>query len=191
MAQAFTPWRTNEYPASDAPLDLAWMGGPQPYWRDAMDLRRSGWRSTPEAQYPDGYLGTVHSRREDRLLDGLKARQAQRPYSRGIHKGERRDSRDYFWPDEFNPESGLMMQAMAIETWEGYVVPRYASPGLSYDPLAPDVAAPPPARGPRGTPGAAVAPVPPSSERATSLQRLAPPWGTPDMPVVAHNAMRY
>ena len=108
-----------------------------------MDLRRSGWRSTPESQYPDGYLGTVNSRRGDRLLDGLKQRQAQRPAQRGIHKGDRIDNRDYFWPAEFHPEMGLMFQAQAQYTEEGFVTPRFSSPGFVHDPLAPDLAATP------------------------------------------------
>ena len=42
---------------------------------DALDARRSMYNQTPEAQYPDGYLGTINTRRGDRLLDNLKGRQ--------------------------------------------------------------------------------------------------------------------
>ena len=73
------------------------------------------WRRTPEATYPDGYLGTVPSRRGDRLMDGLKARTTNRPYTRGIHKGERIDHRDYVWPPEFNLWTGLEYQAAGIK----------------------------------------------------------------------------
>jgi guanylate kinase len=30
-----------------------------------------------------------------------------------VHKGERIDGRDYFFPDEFTPETGLELQSMA------------------------------------------------------------------------------
>jgi hypothetical protein len=79
------------------------------------------WRRTPEATYPDGYLGTIPSRRGDRLMDGLKARQTNRPYTRGVHKGERIDNRDYFWPAEFNLFTALAMEAQGS---------RFVPPGL-------------------------------------------------------------
>lgn len=96
------------YPgALDAPFRVAETMGPQPFAHNYLDAMRMNWRRTPEATYPDGYLGTIPSRRGDRLMDGLKARQNNRPYTRGIHKGERLDQRDYFWPPEFNLWSGL------------------------------------------------------------------------------------
>jgi hypothetical protein len=66
---------------------------------------------TPEAEYPDGYLGNVKSRREDRLLDSLKNRLTQRSYQRGVHKGERIDPSDYFYPAGLDPQRGLRAQA--------------------------------------------------------------------------------
>lgn len=78
--------------------------------RDGMDALRMGAR-TPEAEYPDGYLGTIQSRREDRVLDSLKARLGDRQYQRGVHVGEKRDPRSYVWPAEFNDQSGLAAQA--------------------------------------------------------------------------------
>src|SRR5262245_14822679 len=99
MAQSFTPWQhSNQYPAGDAPFRAAEVFGPQPVGHDYLDNLRMAWRSTPEATIPDGYLGTVNSRRQDRLLDGLQARANNRPYTRGVHKGERIDTRDYYWP---------------------------------------------------------------------------------------------
>lgn len=68
----------------------------------------------PSAEYPDGYLGTIQSRREDRLLDNLKSRQNQRAYQRGVHKGERIDPGDYFWPTEFQPDSGLRAEQRGV-----------------------------------------------------------------------------
>jgi len=172
VAESFTPWHVGQHPGDPA-FNIASQGGPQPVWRDYYDFRRSGWRSTPEAQYPDGYLGTIHTRREDRLLNSLKQRQMQRPYSRGIHKGDRRDVNDYFWPPEFNLWTGLEHQAAGI---------KFAPPGLGQE-WADSHMVNSARRGLRGLPSQA----PPSSvgvrERNLSLVRLAPPYGTPGMVV--------
>lgn len=81
-------------------------------YRDILDARRSAATPrTPGAEYPDGYLGTVNSRREDRLLNAVQSRLTQRNYQRGVHKGEKIDNSDYFWPPEFNDMSGLQAQA--------------------------------------------------------------------------------
>lgn len=100
-----------------------WLGGPQGEQygfgshvvgaRDGMDAARMGAR-TPEAEYPDGYLGTIQSRREDRVLDTLKKKLGDRSYQRGVHKGERIDARDYEWPADFTPDRGLALQARGI-----------------------------------------------------------------------------
>ena len=72
--------------------------------RSDLDYLRLGVGRTPSAEYPDGYLGTIRSRRDDRgkptdtVLDSLKGRQNQRAYQRGVHKGERIDQAQYFWP---------------------------------------------------------------------------------------------
>jgi hypothetical protein len=55
---------------------------------------------TPDAQYPDGYLGSVIDRREDKLLQTV--RNNARSYTRGVHKGSKIAPVDYFWPDDFN-----------------------------------------------------------------------------------------
>jgi hypothetical protein len=121
MPQSFTQFQGREYPAGDAPFRVAETYGPMPFAHNYLDAVRMNWRRTPEATYPDGYLGTIQSRRGDRLMDGLKSRMQNRPYQRGIHKGERIDGRDYFWPPEFNLWSGLEQQA------EGH---RFAPPNL-------------------------------------------------------------
>lgn len=89
-------------------------GDLQPWWRDALDFNRSMWNKTPEAEYPDGYLGTFRTRRDDRLLDSLKNRVNQRSYQRGVHKGERIDQADYIWPAAWNPQLGLMAEAAGV-----------------------------------------------------------------------------
>lgn len=84
-------------------------------YRDLVDARRSAATPrTPSAEYPDGYLGTVNSRREDRLLNAVQSRLTQRNYQRGVHKGEKVDNSDYFWPPEFNDMSGLQAQAAGV-----------------------------------------------------------------------------
>ncbi len=115
MAQSFNPVQQRDYPGSiDAPFRVAETHGPTPFARNELDAVRMNWRRTPEATYPDGYLGTINTRRGDRLMDGLKARTTNRPNTRGIHKGERMDQRDYFWTEEFNLLSGINNQAMGL-----------------------------------------------------------------------------
>ena len=167
-SSSFTQWQQNDYPG-DPTFRPAETGGPQPVFRDPLDKLRSQWRSTPEAQYPDGYLGTLNTRRQDRLLEGLKQRSQQRPYSRGIHKGDQRDMSDYLWPEEFNLMSGLVNEMSGL---------RYVSPGLSFEvedqgggQLTND-----------GKPNAfnqgTINQVPsqPNPDRVAQLRRLAPPW---------------
>jgi hypothetical protein len=47
-------------------------GAGTPVARDTMDSLRIGVGRVPSAEYPDGYLGTIRSRRDDRLLDSIK-----------------------------------------------------------------------------------------------------------------------
>lgn len=87
-------------------------------YRDILDARRSvATARTPNAEYPDGYLGTINTRREDRLLSAVQSRLTQRNYQRGVHKGEKIDPGDYMWPDEFNPTSALQAQAAGGTRW--------------------------------------------------------------------------
>lgn len=91
-------------------------GFTSPVSHDALDRMRIGLGRTPSAEYPDGYLGTIRSRREDRLLDSLKNRLTQRSYQRGVHKGERIDQSDYFWPSAMQPDRGLRNEARGMRT---------------------------------------------------------------------------
>ena len=177
MAQSFNNWQSNnQYPGGDAPFRVAETFGPAPKGHDYLDNLRMFWRRTPEATYPDGYLGTINTRRADRLMGSLKARQQNRPNSRGIHKGERLDSKDYIWPDEFNPWSGLEAEAQGI---------RFVSAGLT-DTL-PGERYPTDRKGvgPRSVPignryvWTGGGPVPAANpDRRPVLQGQAPPWAT-------------
>ena len=84
--------------------------------RDPLDSRRIGEGRVPSAEYPDGYLGTIRSRRDDRLLDSVKGRENQKAYQRGVHKGERIDPADYLWPSGLDPERGLRNQRRGVRT---------------------------------------------------------------------------
>lgn len=80
--------------------------------RDIADAKRmmaTGY--VPTASYPDGYLGTVNSRREDRMFDAVKRRVSDRSYSRGVHKGEHIDPSDYYWTKQVNPTIALEYEA--------------------------------------------------------------------------------
>lgn len=102
VPEALPPTSGSHYPVN---YDI-----PEPWFRDILDQTRSMYRATPESQHPDGYLGTTRTRRDDRLLrslDNLNRRQ----YTRGVHRGERRDFDDYIWPDEFNTMTGIQRQA--------------------------------------------------------------------------------
>lgn len=85
--------------------------GSAPVSHDKLDALRMGVGRIPSAEYPDGYLGTMRTRREDRVLDSLKDRVNQRSYQRGVHKGERIDPSGYFYPPGFEPDRGLLAMA--------------------------------------------------------------------------------
>lgn len=117
MAQSFTSWNS---PSEPPGVGTAVTFGPAPVFRNAKDQMISGHRASPDAQYPDGYLGTMSSnRRQDKML-GTMSRMNARQYTRGVHKGERINQGDYLWPAEFNKWTGLQLQEKGQ---------RYAPPG--------------------------------------------------------------
>lgn len=77
-------------------------------FRDILDAKRAMVGHTPNAEYPDGYLGSITNRREDKLLQHVRAN--AKSYTRGVHKGSRIEAQDYFWPDNFNTQTGLDYQ---------------------------------------------------------------------------------
>lgn len=89
-------------------------GAGTPVARDTMDSLRIGVGRVPSAEYPDGYLGTIRSRRDDRLLDSIKNRVNQKAYQRGVHKGERIEPSMYYWPQEVGPMRGIERQMKAV-----------------------------------------------------------------------------
>ena len=167
---SFTQWQGRDYPGGDTSPDMNRVAGPQPFFRDDLDQLRSGWRATPEATYPDGYLGTLNSRRGDRLMQNLIDRQRNRPYTRGVHKGERIEARDYYWPEEFTPMTGLELEAMGE---------KFAPPGMGFEwagrPLWDD-----PQIGPRAVPRGrtAVQQTVDPNRREGLMPSRPPPWST-------------
>ena len=112
-------------------------GGTPVIPRSDMDYLRLGVGRKPEAEYPDGYLGTIRTRRDDKgkpystsdtVLDSLKSRQNQRGYQRGVHKGERIDASQYLWPAGLKPDRRVNIEAkpMMIEGGLQYFKPRHA-----------------------------------------------------------------
>ena len=94
-------------------------GGGVPVARTELDFLRMGVGREPSAEYPDGYLGTIRSRRDDKgkpygtseeVLDSLKTRVNQRSYQRGVHRGERIDPSDYYYPEALKPDRGIKRQ---------------------------------------------------------------------------------
>jgi hypothetical protein len=112
-------------------------------------------------------------------MDGLKARTTNRPYTRGIHKGERIDTRDYFWPEEFNLWTGIAYEAMGV---------KFSPPGLALNGGMLENERYPTDRkvGPRSVPqgaryaktGGGITPNTPDPDRAATLRAQAPGWST-------------
>jgi len=137
--QTFANWQGGYDPQGGETMPVL---GPVPHFRDLKDRQLAAFGATPDTQHPDGYLGTqgASSRRQDKLLDGIH-RQNHRSYSRGVHKGERVNQGDYFWPDEMTPMMGIERQMTGSPM-------KFTPPGLPPAPhLANDGKA-----GPRGVP---------------------------------------
>jgi hypothetical protein len=110
-------------------------GGGVPIARSELDFLRMGVGREPSAEYPDGYLGTIRTRRDDRgrpnsasekVLDSLKVRIGQKSYQRGVHRGERVDPQGYYYPDSLRADRGIRRQMRASYDGNAYVTSRYA-----------------------------------------------------------------
>lgn len=109
-------------------------GGGVPVARGELDFLRLGVGRVPSAEYPDGYLGTIRSRRDDRgrpsstsdtVLNSMKQRLGQRGYQRGVHRGERIDPSDYYYPTQLDPQRGLKRQMKAKHDGNVYLSTRH------------------------------------------------------------------
>lgn len=109
------------------------IGGGGPVSHSELDRLRMGQGRVPTAEYPDGYLGTIRSRQDDRLLDSLVNRETQRSYQRGVHKGERIDPGDYEWPFGLDPQRGVRNQ-MRQRKGDGVIYTQRQAPKMGLAP---------------------------------------------------------
>lgn len=103
-------------------------------YRGDLDARRS--MAGRESQYPDGYLGTITDRHQDKLMQAVKDRLNVRSYQRGVHVGSRIGQEQYYWGPEFNPQSRLEAQAGAVSNGYTFDVPRARPSGDPIEYLA-------------------------------------------------------
>jgi hypothetical protein len=124
-------WQFNPPVGQPGSLVTGGGGGMVTGARDTLDAKRMGqYPDTPSSAYPSGYLGTISSRREDRVLNAVKNKINDRSYQRGVHKFERADPGDYYWPKEFGMTTGLEYQARGKRwTAKGSDVERLAHGG--------------------------------------------------------------
>jgi hypothetical protein len=115
-------------------------GGGVPVARGELDFLRLGVGRTPQAEYPDGYLGTIRSRRDDRgrdssasdrVLNSLKVRIGQRSYQRGVHRGERIDVQDYYYPEGLENSRGISRQMKGKRVGNTIQTKRYAEDAMA------------------------------------------------------------
>lgn len=136
-------WWVDAFPAS-VPGGAAYGGGGGADMltaRDPLDARRMAEGFAPGASYPDGYLGSITDRREDKLAF-LQNRPGPGTYQRGVHVGDRVDPAGYFWDQDMNPQMGLARQDSSVpDVIEGGLVflsPRAAPTGSPVERLAHD-----------------------------------------------------
>lgn len=110
-------------------------GTPQAVWHSSLDQARSGASPHPN-DYPDGYLGTIVGRRQDKMMQAVQERLTERSYQRGVHVGSKIGTEAYFWPDDYNPQSRLETEAGARRfTTEGATKYRVERPRPSGAPV--------------------------------------------------------
>lgn len=128
-------WWVNSSPAA-MPGGTAVGGGGDPMAvmpRNPLDAARMANGFAPGASYPDGYLGTITNRQQDKLLANVQGRLTDKSYQRGVHVGERLGHDAYYWNQDMNPDAGIARQSMVqIAVNDGGVVmmtPRFAPTG--------------------------------------------------------------
>lgn len=106
-------------------------------YRNSLDARRSATGQLPQAEYPDGFLGTIVDRHEDKLMRAVQEKLTERSYQRGVHKGAKIDHSDYFWDGKVI-DPMLRIRAEARAKQEGYTmnVKRFKPTGNPVERLA-------------------------------------------------------
>lgn len=104
--------------------------------RDPLDAKRMAAGFAPGASFPDGYLGVITDRQEDKTLAVLQSRLTPNSYQRGVHVGEKVRQSAYFWEPGFNPNSGLEreMKTRVVDV-EGGTVMMSPKNSPSMDPV--------------------------------------------------------
>lgn len=154
-------------------------GGGVPVARSELDFLRMGVGRAPQAEYPDGYLGTIRTRRDDRgrpnstsenVLDSLKVRVGQRSYERGVHKGERIDQSEYYYPEGLDNMRGIRRQMKSAKQGTVYMAPRHVE-SMSIAP-APHL----PNDGKAGPTVVSDSPMAINKVRQEQMRRMSPSW---------------
>jgi hypothetical protein len=105
-------------------------------FRDPLDARRAAQGQLGQAEYPDGFLGNIINRRQDKLVSAIQTRQTSASYQRGVHRGSKLDPSAYLW-EGVNPDAGLRRESRAAIDEQGrYIVSRYAPQGNPVEVLA-------------------------------------------------------
>lgn len=116
-------------------------GGSVPY-RNILDANRSAQGQIPGAAYPDGYLGNIIDRHQDKLLEKVKERLTDRSYQRGTHVGSKISPKDYFWDQgdpvtpDIDPMAGIRRQASVKQEGNLKVTKRFSPTGNPVQRLA-------------------------------------------------------
>jgi hypothetical protein len=106
-------------------------------YRSPLDAARASQGRIPQAEYPDGYLGTIIDRHQDKLLENVQEKLTQRSYQRGVHKGAKIDASDYFWAGKsINPDMMLIAESKAVVHNGLMYVDRFCPTGNPVERLA-------------------------------------------------------
>jgi hypothetical protein len=112
-------------------------GGGAVQYRDPLDARRAAAGHVFGSDYPDGYLGTIIDRQQDKLLGKVQERLTDRSYQRGVHVGSKVGQQAYQWDAAMYPTMGLERQErLSQRTGATISVPRFAPSGSPVERLA-------------------------------------------------------
>jgi hypothetical protein len=147
-------------------------------FRSPLDARRAAKGQLSQAEWPDGYLGNIIDRRQDKLLKAVSAR-SEPSYQRGVHRGSKIDEKEYFWPaeDAVGPDDGLRRKAQIMDN-DGLLVmvqKRQAPKGVPTTILVNDGKTPPQ---PNGDPGGMTSAVIQDPLQQIHFHRMTPRYRT-------------
>lgn len=137
-------WWVDSQPGPSVPGGTTYGGGGRTsgtagaiQYRSPLDARRAAAGQLPQAEYPDGYLGTIIDRQQDKLLAAVQEKLTDRSYQRGVHKGAKIEASDYFWDTSVvDPMGRIRAESRAIQTEYTMEVRRYAPTGNPVERLA-------------------------------------------------------